>query len=288
MSEADKLAPAPDDCGCCAGIAVSTPVAVENRPGLTAVAYRVGTHPEFKETLIARLSDSSRPALGRLKTRDDDGFSAALLAAWAGVADVLPFYQERIANESYLRTATERRSILELARLLGYEPSTGVAASTHLAFTLEDTPGAARPALSLGLSAGVVAVPPPPTVIAVGTKAQSIPGQDETAQIFETVEEIEARPAWNALRPRLSWPQPVTTGMRFVIFAGTATNLKAGDVLLVVAGAGRANRATRTVLGVTTDSNANLTRVDFESDPAALPPDAPPSGLAHGEGADFG
>ena len=45
----------------------------------------------------------------RLRTRDDDDFTIALLDAWATVADVLTFYQERIANESYLRTATERR-----------------------------------------------------------------------------------------------------------------------------------------------------------------------------------
>ena len=47
----------------------------------------------------------------------------ALLDAWATVGDVLTFYQERIANEGYLRTATERRSVLELARLVGYAPS---------------------------------------------------------------------------------------------------------------------------------------------------------------------
>ena len=45
--------------------------------------------------------------------RDDPAI--ALLDAWAVVADVLTFYQERIANEGFLRTATERRSILELA-----------------------------------------------------------------------------------------------------------------------------------------------------------------------------
>ena len=55
--------------------------------------------------------------------------------------DVLAFYQERLANESFLRTATERRSILELARLIGYQPSPGVAASTWLAFTLQEAPG---------------------------------------------------------------------------------------------------------------------------------------------------
>ena len=59
----------------------------------------------------------------------------ALFDAWATIGDVLTFYQERIANEGYLRTATERRSVLELARLVGYQPRPGVAASVHLAYT---------------------------------------------------------------------------------------------------------------------------------------------------------
>jgi len=48
------------------------------------------------------------------RTRADDDFAIGLLDAWAVVSDVLTFYQERIANESYLRIATaERRSVLE-------------------------------------------------------------------------------------------------------------------------------------------------------------------------------
>ena len=101
----------------------------------------------------ARTASSSKACLQRcrisrglqlqgLKTRDDDDFSIALLDATATMADVLTFYQERIANESYLRTATERRSLLELARLIGYELRPGVAASAFLAFTMDDTPGA--------------------------------------------------------------------------------------------------------------------------------------------------
>ena len=56
---------------------------------------------------------------------------------WATVADVLTFYQERIANEGYLRTARLRDSILRLARLLDYQLRPGVAATTLLAFTLD-------------------------------------------------------------------------------------------------------------------------------------------------------
>src|SRR5262249_36629350 len=131
-----------NDCECCTGLATQTPAEVANRPGLSAIAYRVGIHSQFKHSLLAQLSTGKLSALAQLQTRADDDFSIALLDAWATVADVLTFYQERIANESYLRTATERRSLLELARLIGYELRPGVAASTYLAFTLEDAPGA--------------------------------------------------------------------------------------------------------------------------------------------------
>ena len=53
-----------------------------------------------------------RYPLSRLATRSTGDPAIAILDAWALVADVLTFYQERIANEGYLRTATERRSIL--------------------------------------------------------------------------------------------------------------------------------------------------------------------------------
>src|SRR5215510_10690993 len=91
-----------NDCGCCEGISPQTPVALYNRPGLAAIAYRVGTHAQFKATLLARLSAAKHDALAALKTREDDDFSIALLDGWSTIADVLTFYQERIASESYL------------------------------------------------------------------------------------------------------------------------------------------------------------------------------------------
>src|SRR6059058_4283688 len=145
-------------CGCCEGIERLTPIAIVNRPGLDALVYRVGTHASFLETMLARLSASDFPELRGLTIRSADDPSIALLDAWATVADVLTFYQERIANEGYLRTATDRRSILELARLVGYELQPGVAASVYLAYTLE--PGKA-------------------VTIQVGNRAQSVPGPGE-------------------------------------------------------------------------------------------------------------
>jgi hypothetical protein len=163
-------------CGCCEGTRVQTPAEITNRPGLAAINYRVGTHAQFKRSMLARLSDSELPALLDLRTRDDDDFTVALIDVWAVVADVLTFYQERIANESYLRTATERVSVMELARVVGYEPARGVAAGTWLAFTVESAAGA-----------------PQRATIPKNVQVKSVPGQDEKPQTFETVEEIEAR-----------------------------------------------------------------------------------------------
>ena len=114
--------------GCCEGLEQSTPLETTNRPGLKALAYRAGTHASFLATMEARLS-ASDSALAGLSTRTATDPAIALLDAWAAVADVLTFYQERIANEGYLRTATERRSVLELARLVGYAVRPGVAAT---------------------------------------------------------------------------------------------------------------------------------------------------------------
>src|SRR5947208_13750283 len=91
----------------------------------------------FLESTLGRLSSQKFPELAALKTRNPADPAIALLDAWATVADVLTFYQERIANEGYLRTATERRSILELARLVGYNLRPGVSASVYVAYTLE-------------------------------------------------------------------------------------------------------------------------------------------------------
>ena len=144
-------------CGCCEGLAAITPAPISNPPGLSAIAYRVGTHATFLATMEAALSAGGGgpgDQLARLRTRETSDLSIGLLDAWATVADVLTFYQERIANEGFLHTATERASIQELARLIGYSLRPGVASSVFLASTLEKD-GAVR--------------------LEVGNRAQSVP-----------------------------------------------------------------------------------------------------------------
>src|ERR1700754_2892480 len=146
--------PAPDGgacCNCCEGTDVETPRQVTNREGLSAINYRVGEYTQFKDSMLALLSSSHYPQLSQLRTRDGDDFTIALIDAFACVADVLTFYQERIANESYLRTAVERVSLQEMGKLIGYRLRPGVAAETWLAIALETPP---TPPKTLGREPG--------------------------------------------------------------------------------------------------------------------------------------
>ena len=235
-----------------AGLESLTPLATANRPGLNALAYRVGTHATFLATMKARLSTGQYPALTGLTTRDATDPAIALLDAWATVADVLSFYQERIANEGYLRTATERRSILELARLVGYVPRPGVAASVYLAFTLEDGYGIEVPA---------------------GTRAQSLPGSGELPQSFETAEKLEARAAWNDLEPRKTRPQHLTPLNAYDIdtlyFEGISANLRPNDPLLLVFGDEEGEQFLRRVKSVEPQPAGNHTEVALQNVPLA-------------------
>lgn len=265
-------------CGCCTRPEGPASQSIKNRPGLSALAYRVGTHGQFKAAMKNALSGSK--ALEELTVREDDDFSIALLDAWSVTADVLAFYQERIANEGYLRTADERLSLLHLARLIGYELNPGVAAEVYLAFTLEDAPGVLGQALNTATTEQRPPAPPPPITIDIGTKAQSIPGPGEQAQIFETIEKIDARARWNSIKPRLTQPQQLSIAMGSIIFAGTATDLKNGDTVLIREDSG--SRKVKKILDVSLDNNAKTTRIDFETpglspssfnDKASLPPD---------------
>jgi predicted phage baseplate assembly protein len=206
-----------DACGCCTGIEEQTPEPIANRPGLPAIAYRAGTHSTFFATLLAGLSTANRPRLRKLSTREPEDFTIAFLDAVATAADVLTFYQERIANESYLRTATERRSVLELARAIGYELGPGVAAETVLTFTIEGALGGT-----------------PVAQVDEKTKVQSVPGPGEKPQTFETVEAIEARPEWNDLVPRQTEPVAPFFGQTEAYLEGVATNLEPGDAFVIV------------------------------------------------------
>jgi len=208
-------------CGCCAGATRLTPALIVNRSLLPAIAYRAGTYSSFMQTMLAALSSSNVPALAGLRTRDSSDFSVALVDAWSEVLDILTFYTERLANEAYLGTAVQARSIFELVKLVGYTPSPGVSASTTLVFTLATSPG----------SPAIVPIP-------AGTRVQSIPGPGQTPQVFETSSDLTATIAANSIPAVTTQPWQTIGKDVSTWIAGTANNVQVGNALLFVSAPG--------------------------------------------------
>lgn len=62
-------------------------------------------------------------------TTSEGDFGVMLVELFAYMGDILSFYGDRLAQEAYLPTATQRQSILNIAQLLGYTASNGSAAT---------------------------------------------------------------------------------------------------------------------------------------------------------------
>ena len=195
-----------ETCDCCVGVHVATPRPIVNWPGLLRLRYRMGTHGSFLASMVARLSSRDHPSLAGLNARDPDDASTALLDGWATIADILTFYQEQIANEGYLRTAT---SVARASSWVGSSDGRFgpvISATAFLSFTVDldrldpakDPDKDRRVTIPKGTQAQNVPYPGPlpPTQVA----AVALP------QTFETDEDLEARALWSRLEPRRRRP----------------------------------------------------------------------------------
>ncbi|MFI9173373.1 putative baseplate assembly protein [Streptomyces lincolnensis] len=251
---------ASDVCTCGGHDERLAPDPIHNPPGRTALDYRVGVYGSFRAALLDRLASPAYPALDGLTVRTPDDPAIGLLDATAVLGDLLTFHSERIADEAYIRTANEHRSLVLLGRLVGHRPRPGVAAATHLAYTLERDPRAETL----------------PVVIPRGARSHSVPASaDEQSLTFETSRDLIARWDWNELKVRRRRPSLVTPEdleRRSELFVeGTANSLTTGDQLLFVFGEQAGGQ--RKLLPVA------RARVDRDDDITAisLPKSAPPT-----------
>ncbi len=229
------VAPRPGFCDCCTPTTALAPIETHNRPGLNEISYRIGTFATFRQAMLNSISGQA--ALTGLTTRESDDFAITVIELFSAVGDVLTFYNERIANEIFLRTSLQRESVLRLVRLINYQLNPGLAATAFLAFTLDE--GAE-------------------TYIREGLKVMSVPGQDERPQTFEAIEAITAHGDINRLpaftppvainafdtgrsrAPMTAWPEMLAIGDKLVLFGlssieeklvGAISHSDAGDYL---------------------------------------------------------
>ncbi len=256
------------------------------RPRPLEIAYRAGTYETFLRQLLDHVR--SQPGdggehTGRRPLADFDvdahhEWAVGLFKAWAEVGDVLSFYQERIANEGFLATAREERSVREIVRLIDYLPHPGVASATRLAYKVLELPGT-------------------PEVVVVPERASvtSVPERKELPQTWETVEELHARAEWNALRPRIPELElhprlaPSATALEL---AGTDLGLEPGSPLLIEL-AGAAEPAFRRLTEVTevepeTADGVPYTRVAWRRPLVPEPTPETPAELEVGRVVTFG
>jgi hypothetical protein len=188
---------------------------VTNPPGLSAIAYRVADFTGFRRALLRPLSGEQslanwQPAAGDLGLQ--------VLEWWAYLGDVLTFYNERFANESYLGTAGQPGSVAELVALLGYQPAPGLAATGTVAVIRK------------------VGHPAEPLVIPAGMPLASQASAGVPSQTFETGAAISfSGPSSLPVGlPADTTFAPNPDGSYSVLLAGRVSGVAAGDQLLLV------------------------------------------------------
>ncbi len=85
------------------------------------------------ESLLKAMRDQIPYKLPEWKDYQSEAdFGNVLLELFAHMGDIISYYQDRVANESFLGSAKNRRSIIHHLRLIGYKLSTAAPASCNL------------------------------------------------------------------------------------------------------------------------------------------------------------
>lgn len=140
--------------------------------GLATLPRQLRSFSDVRRELLAALP--GKVALRAWKPSGDD-LGLMWLEMWAYVADVLSFYDARVADASYLRTAVSRRALRRIVELIGYSPGSGIAGRVAVA------------ALGNGKA----------SVLPAGTKFRSAAFGSESPQVFETREAAAIDPLKN-------------------------------------------------------------------------------------------
>ncbi len=99
--------------------------------GLKRFNYTGKDHQVIVEDCIARIKEYGANYWNDF---EEDNVGRVMVEAFAFIADLLLFYLDRQANETYLPTATERQNIINLCKLIGYTPKS--AQPSHVSITV--------------------------------------------------------------------------------------------------------------------------------------------------------
>lgn len=102
------------------------------RDNRQVIDYLARDYDSFRRALL----DLIPAKLPEWTDRSEANFGVVLVELFAYLADILSYYQDRLANEAFLPTAQERRSVIEHLRLIGYEMAPAAAATARLSLVV--------------------------------------------------------------------------------------------------------------------------------------------------------
>ncbi|HEU0177913.1 MAG TPA: baseplate J/gp47 family protein [Blastocatellia bacterium] len=98
------------------------------KDGQQVIDYLARDYNSFRQALMDLISAK----LPEWTDRSEADFGVVLIELFAYMGDILSYYQDRIANEAFLTTAQERRSVINHLRLIGYEMAPAAPAAAQL------------------------------------------------------------------------------------------------------------------------------------------------------------
>jgi hypothetical protein len=107
-----------------------------------SIDYTNRDYYSLREQLVTRVNKKIQEWTGQ----DPSDFGLAMVEAFAYVGDVVAYYIDRVANEGFLLTATQRQSLLDLAAIYGYKPSGFQSAFVRVNFVNESSSNVTIPA----------------------------------------------------------------------------------------------------------------------------------------------
>jgi uncharacterized phage protein gp47/JayE len=99
----------------------------------TAIDYTSKDYAAFVQSMLAYAAQ----IFPQWNTASEGDIGVAILETVAYACDILSYYGDRITQEAYLPTATQRVSLLNIAKLLGYIVSNGSPAAGTVTFATE-------------------------------------------------------------------------------------------------------------------------------------------------------
>src|SRR5262245_8274392 len=105
------------------------------KDGRQVIDYLARDYASFRQALL----DLIPSKLPEWSDRSEVDFGIVLIELFAYMADILSYYQDRIANEAFLATAQERESVIQHLRLIGYELAGAAPAAARLSVVVANS-----------------------------------------------------------------------------------------------------------------------------------------------------